>query len=88
MHLGQLFLSIFIDLKNTDIKNEIFVRKLQRAQEALSQSDASSVKTLSASFGLKWPYKRTMSAPASMVPRQDTKEGKCSKMLVPLFLFL
>lgn len=54
------------------------MKKLHRAQEALSQSDGSgtnSVKTLSASFGTKWPYKRTMSAPASMIPRQDTKQG-------------
>lgn len=59
------------------MNSESFVRKLQRAQEALSQSqsDSSSIKTLSASFGQKWPYKRTMSAPASMVPRQDTKQG-------------
>ncbi|KAF6204812.1 hypothetical protein GE061_018974 [Apolygus lucorum] len=64
------------DLKNTDMNSETFMRKLQRAQEALSQSDSSSVKTLSASFGPKWPYKRTMSAPASMVPRQDTKQDK------------
>ncbi|XP_073986418.1 UNC-79 domain-containing protein isoform X3 [Rhodnius prolixus] len=64
------------DLRNSDMNSEHFVRKLQRAQEALSQSDSSSVKTLSASFGPKWPYKRTMSAPASMVPRQDTKQEK------------
>lgn len=54
------------------------MKKLNRAHEALSQSDGSgtsSVKTLSASFGTKWPYKRTMSAPASMIPRQDTKQG-------------
>lgn len=54
------------------------MKKLHRAHEALSQSDGSgtsSVKTLSASFGTKWPYKRTMSAPASMIPRQDTKQG-------------
>lgn len=59
--------------------SEAFMKKLNRAQEALSQSDGSgtsSVKTLSASFGTKWPYKRTMSAPASMIPRQDTKQGK------------
>lgn len=58
------------------MKSETFMRKLTRAQEALSQSDGGSSKTLSASFGTKWPYKRTMSAPASMVPRQDTKEGE------------
>lgn len=53
------------------------MRKVHRAQEAISQSDgsgASSAKTLSASFGTKWPYKRTMSAPASIVvPRQEVK---------------
>jgi hypothetical protein len=57
------------------MNSEGFIRKLQRAQEALSQSDASSTKTLSASFGPKWPYKRTMSAPASIIPRQDPKQG-------------
>ncbi|XP_076762511.1 UNC-79 domain-containing protein isoform X6 [Xylocopa sonorina] len=67
------------DLRNTDLNSEIFMKKLHRAQEALSQSDGSgtnSIKTLSASFGTKWPYKRTMSAPASMIPRQDTKQEK------------
>lgn len=67
-----------VDLRNTDLNSEIFMKKLHRAQEALSQSDGSgtnSIKTLSASFGTKWPYKRTMSAPASMIPRQDTKQG-------------
>ncbi|XP_015191031.1 PREDICTED: protein unc-79 homolog isoform X6 [Polistes dominula] len=67
------------DLRNTDLNSEVFIKKLHRAHEALSQSDGSgtsSVKTLSASFGTKWPYKRTMSAPASMIPRQDTKQEK------------
>ncbi|XP_074099660.1 UNC-79 domain-containing protein isoform X1 [Cotesia typhae] len=67
------------DLRNTDMTSEAFMKKLNRAQEALSQSDGSgtsSVKTLSASFGTKWPYKRTMSAPASIIPRQDTKQEK------------
>ncbi|XP_044257463.1 protein unc-79 homolog isoform X1 [Tribolium madens] len=64
------------DLRNTDLNSETFLRKLHRAHEALSQSDgsgASSVKTLSASFGTKWPYKRTMSAPASIIPRHENK---------------
>lgn len=64
------------------MNSEIFMKKLHRAHEALSQSDGSgtsSVKTLSASFGTKWPYKRTMSAPASMIPRQDTKQGTYPK---------
>lgn len=64
------------DLRNLDQSNETFVKKLQRAQEALSQtSDPSVIKTLSASFGTKWPYKRTMSAPASILTRQDSKLG-------------
>lgn len=69
-------ISYLRDLRNTDMNSDVFIRKLHRAQEALSQSDgsgASSVKTLSASFGTKWPYKRTMSAPASIVSRHDNK---------------
>lgn len=66
----------FTDLRNTDLNSEIFLKKLHRAHEALSQSDTNgscTLKTLSASFGAKWPYKRTMSAPASIVPRPDVK---------------
>ncbi|XP_063244249.1 protein unc-79 homolog [Bacillus rossius redtenbacheri] len=74
------------DLRNTDLSSEVFIRKLHRAHEALSQqSDGSGgggsgpvggpLRTLSASFGPKWPYKRTMSAPASITPRQDVKQG-------------
>ncbi|XP_043258139.1 protein unc-79 homolog [Colletes gigas] len=67
------------DLRNTDTSSEIFMKKLHRAQEALSQSDGNGtnpIKTLSASFGAKWPYKRTMPAPTSMISRQDTKPEK------------
>lgn len=67
------------------------MKKLHRAHEALSQSDGSgtsSVKTLSASFGTKWPYKRTMSAPASMIPRQDTKQGILYISVPMLYKFL
>lgn len=69
-------ISYLRDLRNTDMNSDVFIRKLHRAQEALSQSDGSgnnSIKTLSASFGTKWPYKRTMSAPASIVSRHDNK---------------
>ncbi|XP_031336357.1 protein unc-79 homolog [Photinus pyralis] len=72
-------ISYLRDLRNSDMNSEFFIRKLHRAQEALSQSEgsgASSNKTLSASFGTKWPYKRTMSAPASIVPRHEIKESK------------
>ena len=69
------------DLRNYDQTNEVFAKKLQRAQEAVSQtSDPTLVKTLSASFGTKWPYKRTMSAPASILTRQDSKLGKRNMM--------
>lgn len=72
------------DLRNSDTGSEILTTKITRAREALSQvseqgatsqGGAPSGKTLSASFGPKWPYKRTMSAPASIVPRQDSKMG-------------
>ncbi|XP_039288508.1 protein unc-79 homolog isoform X2 [Nilaparvata lugens] len=70
------------DLRNNEVNSELFVRKLHRAQEALSLSDGSSAKTLSASFGQKWPYKRTMSAPASMVPRQGQGQADESLKLI------
>lgn len=67
------------DLRNTDTGSDALLSKINKAREALSQSDTqcSMAKTLSASFGTKWPYKRTMSAPASIIPaRQDSKIGK------------
>ncbi|XP_030374944.1 protein unc-79 homolog isoform X3 [Scaptodrosophila lebanonensis] len=68
-------ISYLRDLRNSDNGSEALSAKILKAREALSQSDTSGsmAKTLSASFGTKWPYKRTMSAPASMVPRQDSK---------------
>lgn len=72
------------------------MKKLHRAQEALSQtSDSTLVKTLSASFGTKWPYKRTMSAPASILSRQDSKLGKyvekifvCAYKIISLYFVI
>lgn len=81
------------DLRNTDLNSEVFIRKLHRAHEALtlSQTDGTSMKTLSASFGTKWPYKRTMSAPASMAVKQE-KQGNSrpdlSALLVNISFFL
>ncbi|XP_017847930.1 protein unc-79 homolog isoform X8 [Drosophila busckii] len=68
-------ISYLRDLRNSDNSSEALSAKILKAREALSQSDTtgSMAKTLSASFGTKWPYKRTMSAPASMAPRQDSK---------------
>ncbi|XP_031621809.1 protein unc-79 homolog isoform X2 [Contarinia nasturtii] len=67
------------DLKNSETGSDALLTKISKAREALSQSDTtcSMAKTLSASFGTKWPYKRTMSAPASIIPpRQDSKIEK------------
>lgn len=67
------------DLKNSETGSDALLTKISKAREALSQSDTtcSMAKTLSASFGTKWPYKRTMSAPASIIPpRQDSKIGR------------
>ncbi|ERL94236.1 hypothetical protein D910_11517, partial [Dendroctonus ponderosae] len=79
-----LFIEAQIALEKTgdityirDVNSDIFIRKLHRAHDALSGlnegSIASSIKTLSASFGTKWPYKRTMSAPASIIRHQESK---------------
>lgn len=63
------------DLRNSENGSETLSTKINKAREALSQSDSTGMaKTLSASFGTKWPYKRTMSAPASIIPRQDSNK--------------
>ncbi|XP_055629586.1 protein unc-79 homolog isoform X2 [Toxorhynchites rutilus septentrionalis] len=66
------------DLRNSENGSEILSTKINKAREALSQSDTSCAmsKTLSASFGTKWPYKRTMSAPATIMPRQESRAEK------------
>lgn len=66
------------DLRNSENGSEILSTKISKAREALNQSDSSSTmtKTLSASFGTKWQYKRTMSAPATIIARQESKPGK------------
>ncbi|KAL9895822.1 UNC-79 domain-containing protein isoform 6-T7 [Glossina fuscipes fuscipes] len=76
------------DLRNSENGSEALSSKILKAREALSQSDTttgSMAKTLSASFGTKWPYKRTLSAPASMVPRQDSKFGEYWKRKIYCF---
>lgn len=71
-------ISYLRDLRNSENGSEVLSTKINKAREALNQSDSSSsmTKTLSASFGTKWPYKRTMSAPATIIPRQESKMGK------------
>ncbi|XP_055384456.1 protein unc-79 homolog isoform X2 [Condylostylus longicornis] len=71
-------ISYLRDLRNSENGSEVLSMKINKAREALSHSDTNSsmAKTLSASFGTKWPYKRTMSAPASMIPRQESKMEK------------
>ncbi|XP_076339617.1 UNC-79 domain-containing protein isoform X3 [Tachypleus tridentatus] len=62
------------DLKNTNMNSEIFQKKLSRAHEALSLSTNS--RSLSASVGIKCPYKRAMSAPGGMIYKQDKSSDK------------
>ncbi|XP_035781360.1 protein unc-79 homolog isoform X1 [Anopheles albimanus] len=68
-------ISYLRDLRNSENGSEVLSTKINKAREALSHSDTSGSmeKTLSASFGTKWPYKRTMSAPATIIPRQESK---------------
>jgi hypothetical protein len=62
------------DLRNSDITSDSFIKKVQRVHESMAHSsESNSIRTLSASFGQKWPYKRTMSAPASTLPKNDQK---------------
>ncbi|CAG4990784.1 unnamed protein product [Parnassius apollo] len=57
------------ELVGGDTSSEWLVYKVRRAHEALSVSAREAhVNTLSASFGAKWPYKRTVSAPAAVPP--------------------
>ncbi|XP_063709308.1 protein unc-79 homolog isoform X4 [Culicoides brevitarsis] len=71
-------LSYLRDLRNSENGSEFLSTKINKAREALNQSDSSGsmTKTLSASFGGKYPYKRTMSAPATIIPRQESKIEK------------
>uniref|UniRef100_T1DP79 Putative plasma membrane protein n=1 Tax=Anopheles aquasalis TaxID=42839 RepID=T1DP79_ANOAQ len=75
-------ISYLRDLRNSENGSEVLSTKINKAREALSQSDTSGnmAKTLSASFGTKWPYKRTMSAPATIIPRQESKNRKRKKL--------
>lgn len=63
--------------------SDVFERKLSRAKDALTLVQSASVRTLSGSLGTKWPYKRTMSAPANMLNKAMEKQGRAS---VPVFL--
>jgi hypothetical protein len=68
-----LFVFACSDLRNNSLDSKILQRKLSRAHEALSSMELVNSNnvppgkiTLSSTLGLKWPYKRTMSAPASI----------------------
>ncbi|XP_047487267.1 protein unc-79 homolog [Penaeus chinensis] len=63
------------DLKNSDMTSDVFERKLSKAKDALTLVQSASVRTLSGSLGTKWPYKRTMSAPANMLNRAVEKQA-------------
>ncbi|XP_075984976.1 UNC-79 domain-containing protein isoform X3 [Anticarsia gemmatalis] len=65
------------ELVSSETSSEWFLYKVRRAHEALSVSARdNNVNTLSASFGTKWPYKRTISAPATMPPHPDTRHER------------
>lgn len=78
------------DLRNSENGSEVLSSKINKAREALSQSDTTGImgKTLSASFGPKWPYKRTMSAPASIIPRQESKIGIYTCIILKDFIII
>lgn len=74
------------DLRNSESGSEALNTKINKARDALNRSlEPQEVKkltkTLSASFG-KWQYKRAMSAPANITPRQESKIGEYSRKLV------
>lgn len=87
-------ISYLRDLRNSESGSDVLLNKISKAREALSNSSDSGsrkmIKTLSASFG-KWQYKRTMSAPANIIPRQESKNGNilnsCFKYLVIFLIF-
>lgn len=62
--------------------SDVFERKLSRAKDALTLVQSASVRTLSGSLGTKWPYKRTMSAPANMLNKAIEKQGRSSVFFV------
>lgn len=62
--------------------SDVFERKLSRAKDALTLVQSASVRTLSGSLGTKWPYKRTMSAPANMLNKAIEKQGRSSVLAV------
>ncbi|KAL0868664.1 hypothetical protein ABMA27_008117 [Loxostege sticticalis] len=65
------------ELVSSETSSEWFLYKVRRAHEALSVSAREpNANTLSASFGTKWPYKRTISAPATMPPHPDTRHER------------
>ncbi|KAL4717234.1 hypothetical protein ACJJTC_017121, partial [Scirpophaga incertulas] len=66
------------ELVSSDTSSEWFLYKVRRAHEALSVSAREPAHSLSASFGTKWPYKRTISAPAA-VPA-DPRHGECRRV--------
>ncbi|XP_047508283.1 protein unc-79 homolog isoform X3 [Pieris napi] len=69
---------------SSSTSSEWFLYKVRRAHEALSAAARSPAahalaptahaRSLSASFGAKWPYKRTISAPAAVPPQPAERE--------------
>ncbi|CAK1545778.1 unnamed protein product [Leptosia nina] len=75
------------ELVSSSTSSEWFLYKVRRAHDALSAAARSPhstahghapahghARSLSASFGAKWPYKRTISAPAAVPPQPAERE--------------
>ncbi|KAM3960770.1 LOW QUALITY PROTEIN: UNC-79 domain-containing protein [Aphomia sociella] len=60
------------ELVSSSASSEWFVCKVRRAHSALQATWRGAPHSLSASFGAKWPYKRTVSAPATLPPAAPT----------------
>uniref|UniRef100_A0ABD2W1T7 Uncharacterized protein n=1 Tax=Trichogramma kaykai TaxID=54128 RepID=A0ABD2W1T7_9HYME len=66
------------DIQNTDSNNEIFLKKVQKAKQALSQLNGDSIltRTLSKSFNKKWPYSNSPSNINSIPTKIEFKRDK------------
>ncbi|OXA59651.1 Protein unc-79 [Folsomia candida] len=63
------------DARHIDSSFDHFIKKLGRVQDSLSKGESNhGHKTLYSSIGTKWPYKRTMSAPAGFQKNEKDRQ--------------
>ncbi|XP_058797132.1 protein unc-79 homolog, partial [Phymastichus coffea] len=69
-------INYFRDLKSSDFGSDALIKKLHRAEEALSYCDGNFIiKTIISSFGEKWPLKRKiLNIPLKISKQTDTKQ--------------